>query len=124
MTFDLTFGILQRGLDDFVLLSEDELAEGVRLALRSTHNLAEGAGGAAIAAAMKCQRPASPGSAWSCVMSGGNLDPARLAANPDIATGPRRDDRATRATVPPDCAMCNRDRHRAAPAAGRAQSRL
>ena len=33
VTFDLTFGILQRGLDDFVLLSEEELADGVRLAL-------------------------------------------------------------------------------------------
>ena len=29
-----------------VTLSEDELAEGVRLALRATHNLAEGAGAA------------------------------------------------------------------------------
>ena len=30
VTFDLTFGILQRGLDDFVSLSEAQLAEGVR----------------------------------------------------------------------------------------------
>ena len=33
-----------RHLDDFVQLSEDELAEGVGMALRATHNLAEGAG--------------------------------------------------------------------------------
>ncbi len=53
VTFDLTFGMLARGLDDIVTLSEEELADGVRLALRTTHNLAEGAGGAALAAAMK-----------------------------------------------------------------------
>ena len=44
VTFDLTFDFLQRELDDIVTLSEDELADGVRLALRATHNLAEGAG--------------------------------------------------------------------------------
>ena len=43
-TFDLTFDILKRELDDVVTLSEAELEEGVRLALRATHNLAEGAG--------------------------------------------------------------------------------
>src|SRR6187402_1066231 len=53
VTFDFTFGILARELDDIVTLSEEELAEGVRIALRTTHNLAEGAGGAALAAAMK-----------------------------------------------------------------------
>ena len=53
VTFDLTFGILQRELDDVVTLTEEELAEGVRLALRTTHNLAEGAGAAPLAAAMK-----------------------------------------------------------------------
>lgn len=77
VTFDLTFGILQRGLDDFVLLSEDELAEGVRLALRLTHNLAEGAGAAAIAAALKWHDQIA-GQRVVCVMSGGNLDSVRL----------------------------------------------
>jgi threonine dehydratase len=77
VTFDLTFGILQRGLDDFVLLSEEELADGVRVALRATHNLAEGAGAAAIAAAVKCKDQIA-GQRVVCVMSGGNLDPARL----------------------------------------------
>jgi threonine dehydratase len=79
VTFDLTFGILQRGLDDFVLLSEEELAEGVRLSLGLTHNLAEGAGAAAIAAAMKWQDRIA-GQRVVCVMSGGNLDVARLKA--------------------------------------------
>ncbi len=76
-TFDLTFELLKKSLDDFVLLSEAELAEGVRLALRTTHNLAEAAGACALAAAMKC-RDQLRGLRVACVMSGGNLDTAKL----------------------------------------------
>jgi threonine dehydratase len=78
VTFDLTFGILQRGLDDFISLSEAQLAEGVRLALDLTHNLAEGAGGAALAAAFT-RRDSLAGRRIVCIMSGGNLDLAVLA---------------------------------------------
>jgi len=77
VTFDLTFDILQRELADIVTLSEDELAEGVRLALRSTHNLAEGAGAAPIAAAKKLGHRLA-GKKVVCVMSGGNIDAATL----------------------------------------------
>ena len=77
VTFDLTFGILQKELDDIVTLSEDELADGVRLALEATHNLAEGAGAAAIAAAVKL-RDQLQGKKVVCVMSGGNIDRATL----------------------------------------------
>ena len=56
VTFDLPFGIYKDNLDDFVQLTEEELAAGVRLALKTTHNLAEGAGSAAIAAAYKLPR--------------------------------------------------------------------
>jgi threonine dehydratase len=77
VTFDLTFGILEQGLDDFVLLSEEELAEGVRLALDLTHNLAEGAGAASIAAALQWKDRIA-GQRVVCVMSGGNMDLGRL----------------------------------------------
>jgi len=77
VTFDLTFGILEALLDDIVTLSEDELAEGVRMALRTTHNLAEGAGGAALIAAHKL-RSQLAGKKVVCVMSGGNIDTATL----------------------------------------------
>jgi threonine dehydratase len=77
VTFDLTFDLMKRYLDDFMLLSEDELADGVRLALRATHNLAEGAGAAAIAAAFK-MRAALRGQRVVAIMSGGNLDTAKL----------------------------------------------
>jgi threonine dehydratase len=77
VTFDLTFGLLKQHLDDFVLLTEDELADGVRLALGATHNLAEGAGAAAIAA-LRLQRDRLAGQTVAAVMSGGNLDRAKL----------------------------------------------
>ncbi len=86
VTFDLTFEILQKELDDVVTLTEAELAEGVRLALRTTHNLAEGAGAAPLAAAMKL-RDRLAGRRVACVMSGGNIDAAtlrRVLGNPDV----------------------------------------
>jgi threonine dehydratase len=78
VTFDLTFAMLQQDLDDIITLTEDELAGGVRLALRTTHNLAEGAGAAPLMAAMKC-RDELAGKRVVCVMSGGNIDRATLA---------------------------------------------
>jgi threonine dehydratase len=77
VTFDLTFEILKRELDDIVTLTEDELAGGIRIALRTTHNLAEGAGAASIAAAMK-MRMTLAGKKIVCVMSGGNIDRVTL----------------------------------------------
>lgn len=77
VTFDLTFAILKAHLDDFVLLSEEELAEGVRVAMRTTHNLAEGAGAASLAAAVTL-RDQLRGRRVACIMSGGNLDRAKL----------------------------------------------
>jgi threonine dehydratase len=90
VTFDLPFGILKRLLDDVVTLTEEELAEGVRLALRATHNLAEGAGSASLAAAMKL-RDQLAGRKVVCVMSGGNIDRATLARI--IESAPARNSR-------------------------------
>ncbi len=78
VTFDLPFGILTQHLDDIVTLSEEELMDGIRLALRGTHNLAEGAGAASLAAAVRL-RGALEGKKVVCVMSGGNIDQATLA---------------------------------------------
>jgi threonine dehydratase len=77
VTFDLTFHLLRRELDDLITLTEDEIADGVRLALSATHNLAEGAGAAALAAAIKI-RDRLEGRKVVCVMSGGNIDRATL----------------------------------------------
>jgi len=76
-SFDLPFSIYREHLDGFILLSEEELAAGVRMALKTTHNLAEGAGAASIAAAYK-QRDMLAGRRVACIMSGGNIDAAKL----------------------------------------------
>jgi threonine dehydratase len=77
VTFDLTFAILKEQLDDIVTLDEPELEEGVRAALRFTHNLAEGSGAAPLAAAKKYGSKLA-GKKVSCVMSGGNIDTKTL----------------------------------------------
>lgn len=71
-TYDLTFALLRQTLDDVVTLEEEELRDGVAAAIRCTHNLAEGAGGATLAAARRCAPPRS--ATVVCVMSGGNAD--------------------------------------------------
>jgi threonine dehydratase len=76
-TYDLTFAILKAGLDEVVTLEEEALREGVRAALQLTHNLAEGAGAAPLAAARRL-RPQLAGKTIVCVMSGGNIDTATL----------------------------------------------
>jgi threonine dehydratase len=83
VTFDLTFGILKRMLDDIVVLDEPELEDGVRAALRYAHNLAEGSGAAPLAAAKKYGHQLA-GKKIGCVMSGGNIDIRTLARCLDI----------------------------------------
>jgi threonine dehydratase len=77
VSYDLTFDILKHDLNDIVTLEEEELEEGVRLALQFTHNLAEGAGAASIAAASKIRKRLA-GKKVVCVMSGGNIQTSTL----------------------------------------------
>jgi threonine dehydratase len=82
VTFDLPFGILEKSLADIVEVSEDELADAVRLALKTTHNLAEASACATIAAVRQRRNTlpnlGDPGRRVACVMSGGNIDRATL----------------------------------------------
>jgi threonine dehydratase len=75
--YEIPFKILVKQITDVVLLSEDELLEGVRLALRYTQNLAEVAGAAALAAAFKIGDRLA-GKKVVVVMTGGNLGMGRL----------------------------------------------
>jgi len=75
--FDLPQAILRQHLDDFVLVSEREIKRAVVLMLKHTHNLAEGAGAAALAAALKLKERLA-GKKVALVQSGGNLSLARL----------------------------------------------
>lgn len=70
--FDLPFIILKDLISDVVLLSEEELIDGVRLAIRYTQNLAEVAGAAAIKAAFVL-RERIRGKKAVIVMTGGNI---------------------------------------------------
>jgi threonine dehydratase len=76
--FEVPYLILKDRIKDVVLLSEEELLEGVRLALRYTQNLAEVAGAATLAAALKI-RDHLVGKKVVAVMTGGNLNLSRLA---------------------------------------------
>lgn len=75
--FQLPYVIMKDHITDVVLLSEDEVLEGIRLALTTTHNLAEGAGAASLIAAVKI-RERLAGRKVALIMSGGNLDRAHL----------------------------------------------
>ncbi len=70
--FALPQTILRRHLDDFVLVSEDEMRQAIVTLLAHTRNLAEGAGAAALAAALKL-RSQLAGRRVGVVLSGGNL---------------------------------------------------
>ncbi len=66
--------IIREGAAEVVRVSETEIAEAVRLLYGATHNLAEGAGAAALAALLK----QGPGKAErvAVVQTGGNIDRA------------------------------------------------
>lgn len=51
--FDLTFGIIREQIDEIILVSEEELRQGVQFLLEAAHQLAEPAGAAPAAAARK-----------------------------------------------------------------------
>ena len=65
-------------VDEIVLVSEEELAEGVRAVLQYTKLLAEPAGAAGIAALLAGRIAALPEARVAVVVSGGNVDLPRL----------------------------------------------
>ncbi len=75
--YEVPFEIYKDGLDDFVLLSEEEIYDGIGAAFYYTHNLAEGAGAATIAAAYKLREELA-GKMVVLQMSGGNASPEEI----------------------------------------------
>jgi threonine dehydratase len=73
----LTLDLMRTVLDDVVLVDDDELRRACRLILEHTHNIAEGAGAAAMAAALKT-RGRWAGQTVVGIISGGNLDLSKL----------------------------------------------
>ncbi|MDE3079004.1 MAG: threonine dehydratase [Paracoccaceae bacterium] len=72
------FDIYARGADRIVAVDDDAVAEAVRLYYRATHNLAEGAGAAALAALMQ-ERDRMAGRKVGVILSGGNIDATAMA---------------------------------------------
>ncbi|MBI4639906.1 MAG: threonine dehydratase [Candidatus Tectomicrobia bacterium] len=70
--FELTFGMISDLIDEIVLVSEEEMRRAILLLLEKTHHVAEGAGAASTAAALK-MKESLRGKKVALVLSGGNL---------------------------------------------------
>lgn len=74
-----------RGARRVVTVTDSEIRAAMRALFSDTHNVAEGAGAAPLAAALK-EREANKGQRIALVLSGGNVDRdlfARVLAEPD-----------------------------------------
>ena len=65
--------VMQTGMERLVEITDDEIAEAIRVLYSDTHSLAEGAGAAAFAALMR-ERDAMRGKRVAAVVSGQNID--------------------------------------------------
>ena len=77
--FELPQRILRRLLDDFILVSDDEIDAANVVMIEKTRTLVEAAGAAALAAALKI-RSRLAGRSVALICSGGNISPAQLKA--------------------------------------------
>ena len=77
--FELPQRIMRRLLDDFVLVSDDEIDAATAVMIEKTRTLVEAAGAAALAAARKL-KGSLRGRHVALICSGGNISPAQLKA--------------------------------------------
>jgi threonine dehydratase len=76
---ELAFSLVQRYVDDLVLVTDSELRRAMVLLLERCKVLAEPAGAAGVAALLAGKASVHPGSPVVAVISGGNIDAGRLA---------------------------------------------
>jgi threonine dehydratase len=72
---DDALALILREVDDVIAVTDDEVAQAMRVLFADTHNVAEGAGAASLAGALQ-QRQRWPGCAVGITLSGGNVDSA------------------------------------------------
>ncbi len=72
------FDVIAKGAERIVEVSDDELAEAMRLIHRASRTVAEGAGAGALAAVMQ-ERQKMAGKRVGVIISGGNIDAGRYA---------------------------------------------
>jgi threonine dehydratase len=70
--------LIGRGAERIVEVSEDEIAEAIRILFSDTHNVAEGAGAASLAALMK-ERDRLQGRRVAVILTGQNIDRSWMA---------------------------------------------
>jgi threonine dehydratase len=75
--FEIPQRIMRACLDDFILVSDDDLRAAMLVLMEVTRNLVEAAGAAAFAAALAWKERLA-GKRVAVVMSGGNVSPAQL----------------------------------------------
>jgi threonine dehydratase len=76
------FEMIKKGVSEMVRVTDDEIAEAMRIYFSDTHNVAEGAGAAPLAAALKQIRAGdkkAKGQAIGLPLCGGNVDSAVFA---------------------------------------------
>ena len=72
IAFELPVSIMRDLLDDFILVTDEELEAAIRLYVEKAHTIAEGAGAASLAAGIKI-RDRLQGKKVALILSGGNL---------------------------------------------------
>ncbi|HEV2065695.1 MAG TPA: threonine/serine dehydratase [Thermomicrobiales bacterium] len=75
---DLSQAVIQHYVDDVVLVSDDEIINAMRLILERVKVLVEPAGAASVAALLTGKAGARHGSRTVAILSGGNVDRAKL----------------------------------------------
>jgi threonine dehydratase len=78
MTGELNYEIVKRYVDDVIVIDDDAIAEGLRQLLFSAKLLAEPAGAAGVGALLSGAVPVREGERVAAVVSGGNVDSAKL----------------------------------------------
>ena len=71
--------VYSKGADRIVAVSEEEVAEAMRIYFHDTHNVVEGAGAAPLAAVLR-ERDTIRGKEIAVILSGGNIDADLFAA--------------------------------------------
>jgi len=75
--FELPQRILWEHLDDFILVSDDEIRQAQKMMIEKTRNLVEAAGASPLAAALKIKERLT-GKRVAMICSGGNVSPEQL----------------------------------------------
>jgi threonine dehydratase len=77
---ELTLKLIERWVDDIVVVPEDDVAEAMVLLMEKAKLVVEGAGAVGVAALLSGKVPASGKGSTCVVLSGGNVDAGLLAA--------------------------------------------